>query len=80
MTDFGGKTSIFSHPVYLFLREFSLQDFRGGSFYLFTDEKSALAYLEKHTARLKNLGVEEVVAKVFDVNEPLSQINQAKLA
>ncbi|MDU6486750.1 YdhR family protein [Escherichia coli] len=80
MTDFGGKTSIFSHPVYLFLRKFSLQDSRGGSIYLFTDEKSALAYLEKHTARLKNLGVEEVVAKVFDVNEPLSQINQAKLA
>ncbi|EPQ7549619.1 hypothetical protein ACUWBI_004824, partial [Escherichia coli] len=26
-----GKTSIFSHPVYLFLREFSLQDSRGGS-------------------------------------------------
>ncbi|MCE4004374.1 hypothetical protein LXN95_23900, partial [Escherichia coli] len=26
------KTSIFSHPVYLFLREFSLQDSRGGSF------------------------------------------------
>ena len=51
-----------------------------GGIYLFTDEKSALAYLEKHTARLKNLGVEEVVAKVFDVNEPLSQINQAKLA
>ncbi|WP_350028187.1 P22AR C-terminal domain-containing protein [Escherichia coli] len=33
LTDFGGKTSIFSHPVYLFLREFSLQDFRGGSIY-----------------------------------------------
>ncbi|RXA34476.1 hypothetical protein EQ830_26885, partial [Escherichia coli] len=31
MTDFGGKTCIFSHPVYLFLREFSLQDSRGGS-------------------------------------------------
>ncbi|HAJ7082379.1 TPA: hypothetical protein HNN98_24100 [Escherichia coli] len=31
MTDFGGKTSIFSHPVYFFLRKFSLQDFRGGS-------------------------------------------------
>ncbi|MCI5254924.1 hypothetical protein E4534_15915 [Escherichia coli] len=31
MTDLGGKTCIFSHPVYLFLREFSLQDFRGGS-------------------------------------------------
>ncbi|APK96710.1 transposase [Escherichia coli] len=31
MTNFGGKTSIFSHPVYLFLREFSLQDSRDGS-------------------------------------------------
>ncbi|MFV2413601.1 intimin C-type lectin domain-containing protein, partial [Escherichia coli] len=28
------KTSIFSHPVYLFLREFSLQDSRGGSYSL----------------------------------------------
>ncbi|WP_205440279.1 hypothetical protein, partial [Escherichia coli] len=36
LTDFGGKTSIFSHPVYLFLREFSLQDFRGGSLYLWS--------------------------------------------
>ncbi|KHH95520.1 hypothetical protein, partial [Escherichia coli] len=32
LTDFRGKTSIFSHPVYLFLRKFSLQDSRGGSF------------------------------------------------
>ncbi|NYX99632.1 hypothetical protein C6504_23560, partial [Escherichia coli] len=31
LTDFRGKTSIFSHPVYLFLRKFSLQDSRGGS-------------------------------------------------
>ncbi|WP_213045636.1 hypothetical protein, partial [Escherichia coli] len=31
LTDFRGKTSIFSHPVYLFLRMFSLQDSRGGS-------------------------------------------------
>ncbi|WP_252097897.1 phage tail fiber C-terminal domain-containing protein, partial [Escherichia coli] len=31
LTDFGVKTSIFSHPVYLLLREFSLQYFRGGS-------------------------------------------------
>ncbi|MDH4632957.1 hypothetical protein J2P94_11695, partial [Escherichia coli] len=36
LTDFGGKTSIFSHPVYLFLREFSLQDFRGGSVFAMT--------------------------------------------
>ncbi|MCD4236972.1 hypothetical protein KX530_29420, partial [Escherichia coli] len=32
LTEFGGKTSIFSHPVYLFLRKFSLQDSRGGSY------------------------------------------------
>ncbi|MEL8383066.1 hypothetical protein J4V05_17525, partial [Escherichia coli] len=35
LTDFGGKTSIFSHPVYLFLRKFSLQDSRGGSLRVF---------------------------------------------
>ena len=51
-----------------------------GGIYLFTDEKSALAYLDKHTARLKHLGVNEVIAKVFDVNTSLSQINQAKLS
>ncbi|MBN6454265.1 hypothetical protein JZM29_26195, partial [Escherichia coli] len=34
LTDLGGKTCIFSHPVYLFLREFSLQDSRGGSRWL----------------------------------------------
>ncbi|WP_213089481.1 hypothetical protein, partial [Escherichia coli] len=42
LTDFGGKTSIFSHPVYLFLREFSLQDFRGGSVILFTSFSGSL--------------------------------------
>ncbi|OUZ55060.1 hypothetical protein CBL21_26485 [Shigella flexneri] len=39
MTDFGGKTSIFSHPVYLFLRKFSLQDSRGGSINVFVITK-----------------------------------------
>ncbi|MCZ0445807.1 hypothetical protein, partial [Escherichia coli] len=42
LTDFGGKTSIFSHPVYLFLREFSLQDFRGGSSSRASSSSSAL--------------------------------------
>ncbi|EEO7838019.1 UxaA family hydrolase, partial [Salmonella enterica] len=31
LTDLRGKACIFSHPVYLSLREFSLQDYRGGS-------------------------------------------------
>ncbi|HDI6093780.1 TPA: DUF4145 domain-containing protein, partial [Escherichia coli] len=43
LTDFGGKTSIFSHPVYLFLRKFSLQDFRGGS--RFQDLLMAIKFL-----------------------------------
>ena len=70
--------SINQEPGFLWTE--SEKNHEAGGIYLFTDEKSALAYLEKHTARLKNLGVEEVVAKVFDVNVPLSQINQAKLA
>ncbi|MCM4795662.1 hypothetical protein MMS28_22640, partial [Escherichia coli] len=54
LTDFGGKTSIFSHPVYLFLREFSLQDFRGGS----PSQKrrfSGCEPLTAHNARTTNL-------------------------
>ncbi|MEF7173362.1 hypothetical protein U9729_08710, partial [Escherichia coli] len=46
LTDFGGKTSIFSHPVYLFLRKFSLQDSRGGSiiqFQLTPDERQCFS-------------------------------------
>lgn len=43
----------------------SEKNHEAGGIYLFSDEKSALTYLEKHTARLKNLGVEEVVAKSF---------------
>jgi len=45
-----------------------------GGIYLFRTEEAAEAYLEKHTARLKSLGVDKVHAKIFDVNEALSQI------
>ncbi|MFT2893495.1 hypothetical protein ACMWJ0_23700, partial [Escherichia coli] len=51
LTDFGGKTSIFSHPVYLFLREFSLQDFRGGSLCCFAFSVE----MEGYTVRANNL-------------------------
>lgn len=56
----------------------SEQNQEAGGIYLFENEETALAYLDKHTARLKNLGVEEVIAKIFDVNIPLSNINKAK--
>ncbi|TJG64145.1 Rha family transcriptional regulator, partial [Escherichia coli] len=47
------KTSIFSHPVYLFLREFSLQDFRGGSdeIVLFTKSSTPVPDCSRHGIR-----------------------------
>ncbi|MGT6659297.1 hypothetical protein ACRWXP_24140, partial [Escherichia coli] len=52
LTDFGGKTSIFSHPVYLFLRKFSLQDSRGGSEANFMLDTCRLAsYVPKGTEK-----------------------------
>lgn len=46
-----------------------------GGIYMFQDEETALAYVKKHAARLKALGVEDVIFKLFDVNEPLSKLN-----
>ncbi|NAL79656.1 hypothetical protein D2U73_03710 [Escherichia coli] len=56
MTDFGGKTSIFSHPVYLFLRKFSLQDSRGGSMHLHYPLNSLLlsGYTTAETAKTRD--------------------------
>ena len=51
-----------------------------GGIYLFTDEPSAQAYLDKHTARLKSLGVNEVRARIYDVNQSLSKITKAPIA
>jgi len=45
-----------------------------GGIYLFETGEAAEAYLEKHTARLKGLGVDKVHAKIFDVNEALTKI------
>ncbi|TJT82220.1 integrase, partial (plasmid) [Escherichia coli] len=39
------KTSIFSHPVYLFLRKFSLQDSRGGSNSLYLSDNPSLVII-----------------------------------
>jgi len=47
-----------------------------GGIYLFENEKSASAYLEKHAARLKDSGITEISAKIFDVNSDLSLITR----
>ncbi|KAI8468831.1 MAG: mono-oxygenase [Monoraphidium minutum] len=51
-----------------------------GGVYLFSDRASAEAYLGMHAARLKGFGVPEVAAKIFEVNEALSEITLATLA
>ena len=51
----------------------------GGGIYLFEDDESAKAYLEEHTARLEGFGIAEIRAKVFDVNESLTALNNGPL-
>lgn len=51
----------------------------GGGIYLFENEAYANTYLEMHSARLKELGVDEVRGYIFDVNRPLSMINNAPI-
>ncbi len=46
-----------------------------GGIYLFEDEASARAYLEKHISRLMGFGILQVNGKVFRVNEALSAID-----
>jgi hypothetical protein len=50
-----------------------------GGIYLFESEETALAYVEKHAARLKAFGVEEVIFKLFDVNATLTDINHGNI-
>lgn len=51
----------------------------GGGVYLFENEAYAKAYLTMHTARLKEMGVKEIRGHIFDINLPLSTINNAPL-
>lgn len=50
-----------------------------GGIYLFSDRRSAEAYLTLHTARLQSFGITPVNGKLFEVNVPLSLINRAPL-
>ncbi|MCA2417398.1 YdhR family protein, partial [Vibrio chemaguriensis] len=37
------------------------------------------AYLEMHAARLRKMGVVEVRGQIFDINVPLTTINQGPI-
>ncbi|MCG3728708.1 monooxygenase [Vibrio cincinnatiensis] len=55
------------------------QDNVAGGIYLFENQHSAEAYLEMHSARLSAMGITNIRGIIFDVNLPLSQINQAPI-
>jgi hypothetical protein len=52
----------------------------GGGIYLFDDDASAEAYIAEHTARLEGFGVTDIRARLFHVNEPLTEITHGPLA
>ncbi|MFS4282121.1 hypothetical protein ACIL8I_22855, partial [Escherichia coli] len=73
LTDFGGKTSIFSHPVYLFLRKFSLQDSRGGSVCM--PLITHLLNVEELSRLLKNVALSVINLFILDdVSEKMEYI------
>lgn len=48
----------------------------GGGIYLFEDEDTAKAYLAMHSARLQQMGIQDIRGRIFDINPELSRINQ----
>lgn len=50
-----------------------------GGIYLFEDEASLAAYLEEHTARLREFGIADINAKIFDVNEGLTGMTRGAI-
>lgn len=53
---------------------------QGGGIYLFTDQPAAEAYLQKHAARLKEWGINVINAKIFDINQELTQLTHGPTA
>jgi hypothetical protein len=54
-------------------------DNEAGGIYLFDNKDDAKRYLEKHTARLQSFGYVNIRAKIFAVNEALSNICKAAI-
>jgi len=48
-----------------------------GGIYLFDNVEHAQSYLIMHTARLEKFGIQNIRAKFFEINLPLSQLNKA---
>lgn len=50
-----------------------------GGIYLFEDEASLDAYLGPKLERMRAFGIENVRARKFDINEPLTRITRGRL-
>lgn len=47
-----------------------------GGVYIFDSKANAEKYLDMHRERLKEMGVPELHAKIFDINEKLTEITK----
>ncbi|WP_017547527.1 monooxygenase [Salinicoccus carnicancri] len=45
-----------------------------GGIYVFDTKENAQKYLDMHAKRLKSFGIDEVNAKIFDINRQLTKI------
>ena len=51
-----------------------------GGIYLFEDEASLDAYLGPKLERMRAFGIENIRARKFDINEPLTRITRGRLS
>lgn len=50
-----------------------------GGIYLFETKKAAEKYIDMHAGRLAGFGIDNVNAKIFEVNSDLTEINNGPL-
>jgi quinol monooxygenase YgiN len=52
------------------------EDQEAGGIYIFDTQENAEKYLEMHEERLKEMGVPDLRAKIFDINDKLTEITK----
>ncbi|MBD8473187.1 monooxygenase [Pseudomonas sp. CFBP 8770] len=55
------------------------QQQEAGGIYLFSDEPSAIAYLEMHSSRLQGFGISDIKGKVFAVHQGLTELDHGPI-
>lgn len=73
-------TSINDEPGFVWkLWTENKQDQQAGGIYLFDSRHNAQQYLEKHSKRLQQAGVKDIRGRIFEINDELSELNNAPL-